>query len=47
MKYAICLSSCEASVAISVTNGNDLQLSSKYLRYILEEMITESVVNIP
>ena len=39
--------SCEASVAISVTNENDLQLSSKYLLYILEEMSTESVANIP
>ena len=47
MKYAICMPSCEASVAISVTNENDLQLSSKYLLYILEEMSTESVANIP
>ena len=34
-------------VAISITNENDLQLSSKYLLYILEEMSTESVANIP
>ena len=46
-KYAICMPSCEASVVISVTNGNDLQLSSKYLLYILEEMSTKSVTNIP
>ena len=37
----------QASEAISVTNENDLQLSSKYLLYILEEMSTESVANIP
>ena len=37
IKYAICMPSCEASVAISVTNENDLQLSSKYLLYILEK----------
>ena len=47
MKYVICMPSCEASLAISVTDGNDLQLSSKYLLYILEEIITESVANIP
>ena len=46
MKYARCIPTCEASVAISVTNKNDLQLSSKYLLYILEEMSTESVSNI-
>ena len=47
MEYAIRMPSCEASVAILVTNVNDLQLSSKYLLYILEEMSTESVTNIP
>ena len=47
MKYAICMSSCEARVAISVTNENDLQLSSKYLFYILETMSTESVAILP
>ena len=47
MKYAICMPPCEALEAISVTNGNDLKLSSKYLLYVLEEMITESVANIP